>query len=57
VSVSDEEDAMKYVMVIYQGDALERQAALSEEERKQVYADYRCTCCANVSTPFSPSST
>ncbi len=30
---------MKYVMVIYQGDARERQAALPEE--KQVYADYR----------------
>jgi hypothetical protein len=32
---------MKYVMVIYQGDALERQAALSGEERQQVYADYQ----------------
>ncbi len=32
---------MKYVMLIYQGDALERQAALPEEERKQVYADYQ----------------
>ena len=32
---------MKYIMVIYQGDALERQAALSEEEQKQVYADYQ----------------
>lgn len=31
---------MQYIMVIYQGDALERQAALSEEEQKQVYADY-----------------
>ena len=31
---------MKYVMVIYQGDALERQAALPEDEQKQVYADY-----------------
>jgi len=31
---------MKYVMLIYQGTALERQAALSEEEQKQVYADY-----------------
>ena len=31
---------MKYVMVIYQGTALERQAALSEEDQKQVYADY-----------------
>jgi hypothetical protein len=32
---------MKYVMVIYQGDALEQQSALSEEEQKQVYADYQ----------------
>ncbi|MDX6391692.1 MAG: hypothetical protein QOJ73_2755, partial [Streptosporangiaceae bacterium] len=32
---------MKYVMVIYQGAALERQAALPEEEQKQVYADYQ----------------
>ena len=32
---------MKYVMLIYQGDSLERQAALSEEEQKQVYADYQ----------------
>jgi hypothetical protein len=32
---------LKYVMLIYQGDALERQAALPEEERKQVYADYQ----------------
>jgi len=32
---------MKYVMLIYQGDAVERQAALPEEEQKQVYADYQ----------------
>jgi hypothetical protein len=32
---------MNFVMLIYQGDALERQAALSEEEQKQVYADYQ----------------
>ena len=32
---------MKYVMLIFQGDAQERQAALSEEEQKQVYADYQ----------------
>jgi len=37
----EEEMAMKYVMVIYQGDAQERQAALPEEEQKQVYADYQ----------------
>ena len=32
---------MKYVMLIYQGTALERQAALPEEEQTQVYADYQ----------------
>ena len=32
---------MQYVMVIYQGNALERQAALSVEEQKEVYADYQ----------------
>ena len=37
----DEEVAMQYVMLIYQGDALERQAALPEEEQKQVNADYQ----------------
>lgn len=32
---------MKYVALIYQGTALEKQATLSEEEMKQVYADYQ----------------
>jgi hypothetical protein len=32
---------MKYVMLIYQGDALERQAALPDEEQEQVSADYQ----------------
>ena len=32
---------MKYAMLIYQGDALERQAELSEDEQKQVAADYQ----------------
>ena len=32
---------MKYVMLVYQGPALGRQAELSEEEQKQVYADYQ----------------
>ncbi len=32
---------MKYVMLIFQGTAQERQAALPEEEQKQVYADYQ----------------
>lgn len=31
---------MKYIVLIYQGTALEQQAALSDEEQKQVYADY-----------------
>ena len=31
---------MKYVLLIYQGPALERQAALPEDEQKQVYVDY-----------------
>src|SRR6266508_6532866 len=40
-SGKDEEAAMQYVMVIYQGEALEREAAIPEEEQKQVYADYQ----------------
>jgi hypothetical protein len=40
-SGGDEEEAMKYIMLMYQGTALERQAALSAEEQKQVYADYQ----------------
>ena len=32
---------MKYIMLIYQGDALARQAELPEDEQKQVYADYQ----------------
>jgi len=32
---------MQYILLIYQGDALERQAALPEQEQKQVYADYQ----------------
>ncbi len=32
---------MKYVMLVYQGPALERQAELSEDEQKQVRADYQ----------------
>jgi hypothetical protein len=33
--------AMKYIMLIYQGPALEGDAALTDEEQKQVYADYQ----------------
>ncbi|MET9633021.1 YciI family protein [Lentzea sp. NPDC006480] len=32
---------MKYVMLIYQGGALDEQAALSDEEQQQVRADYQ----------------
>ena len=32
---------MKYIALIYQGTALEQQAALPEDEQKQVYADYQ----------------
>jgi len=32
---------VKYVMLIYQGSALDQQAALPEEEQKKVYADYQ----------------
>ena len=32
---------MQYVMPIYHGTALEREAALPEEEQKRVYADYQ----------------
>src|SRR2546423_944521 len=37
----NEEETLKYVMLIYQGDALERQAELSEDGQKQVAADYQ----------------
>jgi hypothetical protein len=40
----DEDEAMQYVMLIYQGTTplpgSEEAAALSEEELKQIYADY-----------------
>ena len=42
---------MKYVMLIYQGPALERQAALPEDEKKQVYADYQAL---NQTPGFTP---
>lgn len=45
---------MKYVMVIYQGDAQEQQAALSEEEQKQVYADYHEITQMPEVTPVPP---
>jgi hypothetical protein len=45
---------MKYVMLIYQGAALERQAALPEEEQKQVYADYQGINQTPGFTPMPP---
>jgi hypothetical protein len=45
---------MKYVMVIYQGTAQERQAALGEDERKQVYADYQAVNESPGVTPGPP---
>ena len=45
---------MKYIALIYQGPALERQAALSEEEQKQVYADYEAINQTPGVTPGTP---
>jgi hypothetical protein len=45
---------MKYVMLIYQGDAQERQSALSDEEQKQVYADYQAINQMPNVTPMPP---
>ena len=45
---------MKYIMLIYQGAALERQAALPEEEQKQVYADYQVINQTPGVTPAPP---
>jgi hypothetical protein len=42
---------MKYVMLIYQGTALEEQAALPEEEQKQISADYRGSSRRRASPP------
>jgi hypothetical protein len=47
---------MQYVMLIYQDDALERQAALPEEEQKQVYADYQAINETPGVTPGPPMS-
>ena len=45
---------MKYIMLIYQGPALERQAALTEEEQKQVNADYQGINQTPGVTPMPP---
>lgn len=45
---------MKYIMLIYQGSALERQAALTEDEQKQVYADYQGVNETPGVTPMPP---
>ena len=45
---------MKYIMLIYQGTALETQAALSEAEYKQVAADYQALNTTPGVTPAPP---
>jgi len=45
---------MQYIMLLYQGDALERQAALPEQEQKQVYADYQGINQTPGVTPLPP---
>jgi hypothetical protein len=45
---------MKYVMLIYQGPAIERQAALTEDEQKQVRADYQGINQTPGVTPMPP---
>ncbi|MBV9580373.1 MAG: hypothetical protein JO057_17445 [Chloroflexi bacterium] len=45
---------MKYVMLIYQGEALERQAGLSKEGMQQVYADYQALNQTQGVTPVPP---
>lgn len=45
---------MQYVMLIFQGDALERQAALDPEGLKQVYADYQTLNETPGVTPMPP---
>jgi hypothetical protein len=45
---------MKYVMLIFQGGALDQQAALSEEEQQQVRADYQAISEAPGVTPGLP---
>jgi hypothetical protein len=45
---------MKYVMVIYQGTALETQAQLPEDEQKQVAADYQAVSALPEVTPVPP---
>jgi hypothetical protein len=42
---------MKYMILIYQGTALETQAALSKDEQQQVYADYMAI---NETPGFTP---
>jgi hypothetical protein len=45
---------MKYIALIYQGSALETQAALPEQEQKQVYADYQALNQTPGLTPAPP---
>ncbi|WP_229074471.1 YciI family protein [Actinoplanes sp. DH11] len=45
---------MKYIMLIYQGAALERQAQLPADEQKQIYADYQAVNRTPGVTPMPP---
>ena len=45
---------MKYIMLIYHGEALDQQAALGEEEERQVEADYRAINKTPGVTPMPP---
>jgi hypothetical protein len=45
---------MKYVTLIYRGDAQERQAELAEDEQKQVCADYQAINQMPRVTPVPP---
>jgi hypothetical protein len=55
---SDQEAVLKYVMLVYQGSAplpgSDASAALSEEEKKQIYADYAAVTKTPGVTPGLP---
>jgi hypothetical protein len=58
VTIPTKEDAVKYVMLIYQGTApapgADSSAALSEDEQKQIYADYEAVTQTPGVTPGVP---
>jgi hypothetical protein len=58
VTIPTKEDAVKYVMLIYQGTApppgSDSSAALSEDEQKQIYADYAAVTQTPGVTPGVP---